>query len=279
MHLDNSSCNLASLNLMKFLRDDDLFDSEKFVKAVELIITAMDISICFADFPTEAIGDTTRAYRQLGIGYANLGALLMATGHAYDSDGGRALAGAITSLMTGTSYKRSAELAGVVGPYDGFERNKDAHTRVMRKHAAANDAIRTVHEIDKDVQKHATAAWDGVLKIGAKNGWRNAQASVLAPTGTIGFMMDCDTTGIEPDFSLVKFKKLVGGGSMQIVNQTVPRALRQYGYTEETIEAIVEYIAEHGHVVDAPGPEDRSTTRSSTPRWASGPSSRWATSG
>ncbi|MEV6270939.1 vitamin B12-dependent ribonucleotide reductase [Kribbella sp. NPDC051936] len=253
MHLDNSSCNLASLNLMKFLRDDDLFDSEKFVQAVELIITAMDISICFADFPTEAIGVTTRAYRQLGIGYANLGALLMATGHAYDSDGGRALAGAITSLMTGTSYKRSAELAGIVGAYEGFERNKDAHTRVMRKHAAANDAIRTVHEIDKDVQKHATAAWEGVLKIGTKNGWRNAQASVLAPTGTIGFMMDCDTTGIEPDFSLVKFKKLVGGGSMQIVNTTVPRALRQYGYTEETIEAIVEFISEHGHVVDAPG--------------------------
>jgi ribonucleoside-diphosphate reductase alpha chain len=253
MHLDNSSCNLASLNLMKFLKDDDAFDSENFVKAVELIITAMDISICFADFPTQAIGDTTRAYRQLGIGYANLGALLMATGHAYDSDGGRALAGAITSLMTGTSYKRSAELAGIVGPYDGFARNKDAHTRVMRKHAAANDAIRTVHQIDKDVQKHAVAAWDGVLKIGAKNGWRNAQASVLAPTGTIGFMMDCDTTGIEPDFSLVKFKKLVGGGSMQIVNQTVPRALRLHGYTEETIEAIVEYIAEHGHVVDAPG--------------------------
>jgi ribonucleoside-diphosphate reductase alpha chain len=253
MHLDNSSCNLASLNLMKFLKDDDTFDSENFVKAVELIITAMDISICFADFPTQAIGDTTRAYRQLGIGYANLGALLMATGHAYDSDGGRALAGAITSLMSGTSYKRSAELAGIVGPYDGFARNKDAHTRVMRKHAAANDAIRTVHQIDKDVQKHAAAAWDDVLKIGAKNGWRNAQASVLAPTGTIGFMMDCDTTGIEPDFSLVKFKKLVGGGSMQIVNQTVPRALRLHGYTEETIEAIVEYIAEHGHVVDAPG--------------------------
>ncbi|MEV6414329.1 vitamin B12-dependent ribonucleotide reductase [Kribbella sp. NPDC051718] len=253
MHLDNSSCNLASLNLMKFLKDDDTFDSVNFVKAVELIITAMDISICFADFPTEAIGDTTRAYRQLGIGYANLGALLMATGHAYDSDGGRALAGAITSLMTGTSYKRSAELAGIVGPYDGFERNKDAHTRVMRKHAAANDAIRTVHEIDADVHKHATAAWEGVLKVGTRNGWRNAQASVLAPTGTIGFMMDCDTTGIEPDFSLVKFKKLVGGGSMQIVNQTVPRALRQYGYTEETIEAIVEYISENGHVVDAPG--------------------------
>jgi ribonucleoside-diphosphate reductase alpha chain len=253
MHLDNSSCNLASLNLLKFLRDDDMFDSEKFVKAVELVITAMDISICFADFPTEAIGETTRAYRQLGIGYANLGALLMATGHAYDSDGGRALAGAITSLMTGTSYKRSAELAGVVGPYDGFARNKEPHTRVMRKHAAANDAIRTMHEIDKDVHKHATKAWDKVLEIGAKNGWRNAQASVLAPTGTIGFMMDCDTTGIEPDFSLVKFKKLVGGGSMQIVNQTIPRALRKFGYTGETIEAIVEYISEHGHVVDAPG--------------------------
>ena len=253
MHLDNSSCNLASLNLMKFLRDDDLFDSERFIKAVELIITAMDISICFADFPTEAIGDTTRAYRQLGIGYANLGALLMATGHAYDSDGGRALAGAITSLMTGTSYKRSAELAAVVGPYDGYARNAEAHKRVMRKHAAANDAIRTMHEIDKDVQKHATAAWADVLKVGSKNGWRNAQASVLAPTGTIGFMMDCDTTGIEPDFSLVKFKKLVGGGSMQIVNQTIPRALRLLGYTEETVEAIVEYIAEHGHVVDAPG--------------------------
>jgi len=177
----------------------------------------------------------------------------MATGHAYDSEGGRALAGSITSLMTGAAYKRSAELAGIVGAYDGFERNKDAHTRVMRKHAAANDAIRTVHEIDKDVHKYASVAWDGVLKIGTKNGWRNAQASVLAPTGTIGFMMDCDTTGIEPDFSLVKFKKLVGGGSMQIVNQTVPRALRQYNYTEETIEAIVEYIAENGHVVDAPG--------------------------
>ncbi|GAB2680849.1 vitamin B12-dependent ribonucleotide reductase [Thalassiella azotivora] len=253
MHLDNSSCNLASLNLLKFLTDDNMFDAEKFAKSVEVIITAMDISICFADFPTEAIGDTTRKFRQLGIGYANLGALLMATGKAYDSDGGRALAASITSLMTGTSYKRSAELAGVVGPYEGYAQNESAHTRVMRKHAAANDAIRTMHTIDKDVQKAATKAWEQVLQIGAKNGWRNAQASVLAPTGTIGFMMDCDTTGIEPDFSLVKFKKLVGGGSMQIVNQTIPRALRMFGYAEETVEAIVEYIAEHGHVIDAPG--------------------------
>jgi ribonucleoside-diphosphate reductase alpha chain len=253
MSLDNSSCNLASLNLMMFLKDDDTFDAEKFAKSVEFVITAMDISISFADFPTEAIGDTTRRYRQLGIGYANLGALLMATGLPYDSDAGRAFAGAITSLMTGTAYKRSAELAGVVGAYDGYARNEDAHKRVMRKHAAANDNVRSVSSLDGDVLKLAVKNWEECLTTGEKNGWRNAQASVLAPTGTIGFMMDCDTTGIEPDFSLVKFKKLVGGGSMQIVNQTIPRALRKLGYTEETIEAIVEYISENGHVIDAPG--------------------------
>jgi ribonucleoside-diphosphate reductase alpha chain len=252
MSLDNSSCNLASLNLMKFLKADGTFDSKNFVKSVELVITAMDISICFADFPTEPIGETTRAYRQLGIGYANLGALLMATGHAYDSRGGQTLAAAITSLMTGTAYRRSAELAGIVGAYDGYARNADAHARVMRKHSAANDAIRPVGADDADVLKAATAEWQQGLEIGAANGWRNAQASVLAPTGTIGFMMDCDTTGIEPDFSLVKFKKLVGGGSMQIVNQTVPRALKSLGYQDEQIEAIVEFIAEHGHVVNAP---------------------------
>ncbi len=253
MHLDNSSCNLASLNLLTFLREDDTFDVEKFEKAVELIITAMDISICFADFPTEPIAETTRAFRQLGIGYANLGALLMATGHGYDSEGGRSLAAAITSLMTGTAYKRSAELAGVVGPYDGYARNAEAHQRVMRMHAAANDHIVTVGTMDEEIRRAATKAWTAGNKLGARDGWRNAQASVLAPTGTIGFMMDCDTTGVEPDFSLVKFKKLVGGGSMQIVNQTIPRALRRMGYATETIEAIVEYIAEHGHVVGAPG--------------------------
>jgi ribonucleoside-diphosphate reductase alpha chain len=253
MSLDNSSCNLASLNLLKFLRDDDTFDAKAFERAVELVITAMDISICFADFPTEAIGRTTRDYRQLGIGYANLGALLMATGHGYDSEGGRALAAAITSLMTGVSYRRSAELAGIVGPDEGYARNADAHKRVMRKHQAANDALRTVGSLDADVRKRATAAWDGVIKIGEASGYRNAQASVIAPTGTIGFMMDCDTTGIEPDFSLVKFKKLVGGGSLQIVNQTIPRALKKLGYADETAEAIIEYIAEHGHVIDAPG--------------------------
>ncbi|PSL04241.1 ribonucleoside-diphosphate reductase class II [Haloactinopolyspora alba] len=253
MSLDNSSCNLASLNLLKFVRDDGGFDSETFAKAVEMVITAMDISIGFADFPTDAITETTRAYRQLGIGYANLGALLMASGIAYDSEGGRALSAAITSLMTGAAYKRSAELAGVVGPYDGYARNAEAHARVMRKHAAANDSLRTVHALDEDVRKAATEVWAQGNRIGERNGWRNAQASLLAPTGTIGFMMDCDTTGIEPDFSLVKFKKLVGGGSMQIVNNTVPRALEKLGYARETIEAIVEYIAEHGNVVDAPG--------------------------
>ncbi|GAA5161313.1 vitamin B12-dependent ribonucleotide reductase [Ornithinimicrobium tianjinense] len=253
MSLDNSSCNLASINLLKFLREDDTFDVETFERVAELIFTAMDISICFADFPTEAIGQTTRDYRQLGIGYANLGALLMATGHGYDSEGGRALAAAITSLMTGAAYKRSAELAAVVGPYNGYARNADAHNRVMRKHQAANDEIRVLHTMDADIHRAATKAWDQVVKLGDKNGFRNAQASLLAPTGTIGFMMDCDTTGIEPDFSLVKFKKLVGGGSMQIVNQTIPRALKKLGYTQETIEAIVEYIAEHGHVIDAPG--------------------------
>jgi ribonucleoside-diphosphate reductase alpha chain len=253
MHLDNSSCNLASLNLMKFLGADDAFDAARFTKSVELIITAMDISICFADFPTEAIGVTTRAYRQLGIGYANLGALLMATGHAYDSEGGRSLAAAITSLMTGAAYKRSAELAAVVGPYEGFARNAEGHKRVMRKHAAANDAVRPVDADAARVLHAATKVWQECLATGELNGWRNAQASVLAPTGTIGLMMDCDTTGIEPDLALVKFKKLVGGGSMQIVNQTIPRALTKLGYENERAEAIVEHIAEHGNVIDAPG--------------------------
>ncbi|GIF09450.1 ribonucleoside-diphosphate reductase subunit alpha [Actinoplanes siamensis] len=253
MSLDDSSCNLASLNLMKFLKADGGFEVEKFVKSVEFIITAMDISICFADFPTEKIGITTRAYRQLGIGYANLGALLMASGLPYDSDGGRSVAAAITSLMTGTAYRRSAELAGIVGAYDGYARNADAHQRVMRKHAAANDEIRPQGAVATDIVREATKQWKNGNKIGEKNGWRNAQASVLAPTGTIGLMMDCDTTGIEPDLALVKFKKLVGGGSMQIVNQTVPRALRSLGYPEEQVEAIVEHISEHGNVVDAPG--------------------------
>ncbi|GHK00159.1 vitamin B12-dependent ribonucleotide reductase [Streptomyces sp. NPDC003753] len=257
MHLDNTSCNLASLNLMKFLKDDgkgnQSFDVERFSKVVELVITAMDISICFADFPTQKIGENTRAFRQLGIGYANLGALLMATGHAYDSDGGRALAGAITSLMTGTAYRRSAELAAVVGPYDGYARNEQAHLRVMKQHSDANATAVRMDDLDTPVWAAATEAWQDVLRIGEKNGFRNSQASVLAPTGTIGLAMGCDTTGVEPDLALVKFKKLVGGGSMQIVNGTVPQALRRLGYQEEQIEAIVAHIAEHGNVIDAPG--------------------------
>jgi ribonucleoside-diphosphate reductase alpha chain len=203
MHLDNSSCNLASLNLMKFLTDDGSFAVQKFVKSVEFVITAMDISICFADFPTEKIGITTRAYRQLGIGYANLGALLMASGLAYDSDGGRAVAATITSLMTGTAYRRSAELAGVVGPYEGYQRNAKPHQRVMRKHADANAAIATLGGLDVAIKGEATAQWERGLEVGEQHGWRNAQASVLAPTGTIGLMMDCDTTGVEPDLALV----------------------------------------------------------------------------
>src|SRR5581483_3047520 len=253
VHLDNSSCNLASINLLKFLREDDTFDAERFAKITELIITAMDISISFADFPTDKIADTTRKYRQLGIGYANLGALLMATGHAYDSEGGRAIAAAITSLMTGTAYKTSAELAGAVGPYDGYERNAKPHKRVIRKHASASEGVRTRGGMDKDILDLANTTWEECIQLGEANGYRNAQASLLAPTGTIGLMMDCDTTGIEPDLALVKFKKLVGGGSMQIVNQTVPRALKNLGYPHEQIEAITEYIAEHGHVVNAPG--------------------------
>jgi ribonucleoside-diphosphate reductase alpha chain len=253
LSLDNSSCNLASLNLMRFRNADGSLDAKLFGKAVELIITAMDISICFADFPTESIGQTTRDYRQLGIGFCNLGALLMANGLAYDSNAGRALAGSITSLMTGTAYKRSAELAGIVGPYAGFAQNASAHARVMRKHAAANDGVRAFGADDARVLHEATKAWQECLSLGAKNGWRNAQASVLAPTGTISFFMDADTTGVEPDLALVKYKKLVGGASMQIVNQTVPLALRKLGYAEETVEAIVEYIAEHGVAAGAPG--------------------------
>ena len=252
MSLDNSSCNLASLNLLKFLGEDGVFNAETFVRAVELVITAMDISICFADFPTEPIGETTRNFRQLGIGYANLGALLMAMGKGYDTDGGRSTAAAITSIMTAASYRRSAELAGIVGPYEGYARNAEAHKKVMRKHRAANDSA-LVMPADKDLHAVATREWEQVVSIGEENGYRNAQASVLAPTGTIGFMMDCDTTGVEPDFSLVKFKKLVGGGSMQIVNQTIPRALAKLGYDDEQARRIVDFISENGHVIGAPG--------------------------
>lgn len=269
MSLDNTACNLASLNLMKFRRADGTFDSALFVKAVEFVITAMEISIAFGDFPTEAIERNTRAFRQLGIGYANLGALLMANGLAYDSAEGRALGAAITALMTGASYRRSAEIAGVVGAYDGYKVNAEGHKAVMRKHrdAAAAllaevgggkadfvaDGIVTVNPAAAEIADLALAEWDGGLEIGEVNGWRNAQASVLAPTGTIGFMMDCDTTGVEPAFSLVQFKKMVGGGSLQIAVAQVGDGLRSLGYAAEGVAAIEAYVVEHGNVVGAPG--------------------------
>ncbi|MGE5309759.1 MAG: vitamin B12-dependent ribonucleotide reductase [Sphaerimonospora mesophila] len=258
MSIDNSSCNLASINLLKFLNEDGEFDIDKFVHAVEVIFTAMDLSVSFGDFPTEKITENTRKFRQLGIGYANLGALLMAIGLPYDSPEGQSVAAAITSLMTGAAYRRSAEMAAAVGPYAGYANNAEPHKNVMRKHAAASlketDQIvdQDLHINAEDIIFAANREWEDGIKLGAEAGWRNSQASLLAPTGTIGFMMDCDTTGIEPDFSLVKFKKLVGGGSMQIVNQTIPRALETLGYDENQIQQIVDHISQNGNVVGAP---------------------------
>ncbi|HEX5494398.1 MAG TPA: LAGLIDADG family homing endonuclease, partial [Mycobacteriales bacterium] len=247
LSLDNSSCNLASMNLMKFLREDGTFDAERFVKAVELVITAMDISICFADFPTEKIGETTRAYRQLGIGYANLGALLMATAHAYDSEGGRALAAAITSLMTGTAYRRSAELAGIVGPYDGYARNAQPHTRVMRKHAAASEAVRPVGADDARIRTLANEQWAECLRMGERNGWRNAQASVLAPTGCL-----TGDTLITSDRGLVRLDEIGEeyGDRWQALDMTVStdagprRATRFFVNGEEPTRRLV---TRHGY--------------------------------
>jgi ribonucleoside-diphosphate reductase alpha chain len=251
MHLDNSACNLASLNLMKFLEDDGSFDVASFKHAVEIVFSAQEMLVSESSYPTEKIGENARAYRQLGLGYANLGALLMARGLPYDSDGGRAWAGAITAIMTGQAYRTSARIAEVMGAFEGYAPNADAMLRVIRKHRAAAD------EIDPDLVPEgmlsaAKQSWDEAIALGEQHGYRNAQASVLAPTGTIGLMMDCDTTGIEPELALVKTKKLVGGGTMQFVNQTVPRALSKLGYTEAQIEDVVAYIAEHNSVVDAP---------------------------
>ncbi|MGZ5353520.1 MAG: vitamin B12-dependent ribonucleotide reductase [Actinomycetota bacterium] len=251
MHLDNSACNLASLNLMKFLDAEGGFDVKAFRKAVDVVFTAQEIIVGNSDYPTDRIGENARAFRQLGLGYANLGALLMARGLAYDSDGGRAWAGAITALMTGQAYRTSARIAQVMGPFDGYEPNADAMLRVMRNHRAAAEGI-DGELVPEGLLSAAKQSWDDAIAFGTKHGYRNAQASVLAPTGTIGLMMDCDTTGIEPELALVKTKKLVGGGTMQFVNQTVPRALDRLGYTREEIEDVVAYIAEHNSVVDAP---------------------------
>jgi ribonucleoside-diphosphate reductase alpha chain len=251
MHLDNSACNLASLNLMKFIDDEGTFDVRAFRKAVEVVFTAQEIIVSPADYPTERIGQNARAFRQLGLGYANLGALLMARGLPYDSDGGRAWAGAITALMTGQAYRTSARIAEAMGPFEGYRPNADAMLRVMRKHRAAADEI-DGDAVPEALLSAAKQSWDDAIAFGAKHGFRNSQATVLAPTGTIGLMMDCDTTGIEPELALVKTKKLVGGGTMQFVNQTVPRALGRLGYDATQVEDIVAYIAEHNSVEDAP---------------------------
>ncbi len=256
MHVDDSACNLASLNLMKFRQADGTLDVGAFEHAVDVVILAQEIVVGPSSYPTEEIGVNARAFRQLGLGYANLGALLMANGVAYDSDEGRTLCGAITALMTGRGYRTSAEVAGAIGPYEHFEENRDPHLHVMRKHRNAAYQIDDSRCTDPELLAAARRAWDEAVDIGALNGYRNAQATVLAPTGTISFLMDCDTTGIEPDFSLVKFKELVGGGQMTIVNRTVPLALQTLGYSEQEIEQIEAHLAESATIVGAPGLRD-----------------------
>ncbi|MEX1047149.1 MAG: vitamin B12-dependent ribonucleotide reductase [Actinomycetota bacterium] len=251
MHLDNSACNLASLNLLKFLDEGGNFDIPAFKHAVEIVFTAQEIIVGNSSYPTEKIERNAKSFRQLGIGYANLGALLMARGLPYDSDAGRAWAGAITAIMTGHSYATSAKIAEKVGPFAGFSPNQDPMLRVMRKHREAVDEVDS-ELIPEGLLTAARSVWDEAVALGEAHGYRNAQASVLAPTGTIGLMMDCDTTGIEPDLALVKSKKLVGGGTMRIVNQTVNRALRRLGYDEAQAADIVNYVAEHNSVADAP---------------------------
>ena len=251
MHLNDSACNLASINLLKYLNDDGTYDIESFKHTVEVIFLAQEILVGYSEYPTEAIDKTARAYRQLGIGYANLGALLMAQGLPYDSDEGRAQAAAITALMTGYSYATSAKIAKRVGPFAGYNKDKEGMNRVLRKHRGA---VRDIDAslVSEELLSAAASAWDEAVELGEKYGVRNAQASLLAPTGTIGFMMDCDTTGIEPDFALTKFKTLVGGGSMVIVNKTVPRALKTLGYNREQADDIVNYIHENSTIVGAP---------------------------
>ena len=251
-HVENSACNLASINLLKYLQDDGGFDVGAFTHTVDTVFTAQEILVGRADYPTEKIGDTTRALRELGLGYANLGALLMALGLPYDSDDGRAWAAAITSLMTGSAYAASARTAARVGPFDGFDDNAEAMLGVLEMHQEANDRLAENAALPDDLVDAAADAWERTLRDARSHGVRNSQATVLAPTGTIGLAMDCDTTGIEPDLALVKTKKLVGGGTMSIVNQTIPRALRRLGYTPEQVDDIVAYIDEHMSVLGAP---------------------------
>jgi ribonucleoside-diphosphate reductase alpha chain len=251
MHLDNSACNLASLNLLKFLKDDNTFDIKAFMHTTELIFTAQEILVGYSEYPTESINKNAKAYRELGIGYANLGALLMALGLPYDSDEGRAIAAAITALLTGHSYATSAKIANRVGPFSGFSKDREGMLKVLRMHRAEVSKI-DASLVPEELLSAAAGAWDEAVELGELYGVRNSQASVLAPTGTIGLMMDCDTTGIEPDLGLVKVKKLVGGGTMSIVNQTVPRALRILGYTKPQVDDIVAYIDEEKTILGAP---------------------------
>src|SRR5436190_5322925 len=253
MHVDNSACNLASLNLMKFRRDDGTLDVESFEHAVDTMLLAQEIIVTPSSYPTDQIATNARAFRQLGLGYANLGAYLMADGVPYDSEEGRGTAAAITALMTGRGYRRSAEVAAKLGAYDRYAENREPHNHVRRMHPDSGPAIPPEACADSDLLAAARRSWDEAVALGERHGYRNAQATVLAPTGTISFLMDCDTTGVEPDFSLVKFKELVGGGQMTIVNRTVPLALQTLGYSEQQIEQIEAYLAEHGTIVGAPG--------------------------
>lgn len=251
MHLDNSACNLASINLLKYLRDDHTFDIEAFKHTVELLFTAQEILVGYSDYPTKSITKNARAYRELGIGYANLGALLMAQGLPYDSDEGRAQAAAVTALMTGHAYATSAEIARRVGPFAGYHKDREGMIKVLKQHRKAVNEI-DASLVSEQLLSAAAEAWDNAVELAEMYGVRNSQASVLAPTGTIGLMMDCDTTGIEPDLGLVKVKKLVGGGTMQIVNQTVPRALEALGYSDQIAKKIVEYIDVEKTIVGSP---------------------------
>jgi ribonucleoside-diphosphate reductase alpha chain len=251
MHVDDSACNLASLNLMKFRRADGSFEVESFEHAVDIVFLAQEIIVTPSSYPTERIATNARAFRQLGLGYANLGAYLMADGVPYDSDAGRATAAAITALMTGRAYLGSARIAAAIGPYERYPENREAHNAVMHMHRDASYVIPDSACADNSLLTAARSAWDEAVAAGDEHGYRNAQATVLAPTGTISFLMDCDTTGVEPDFCLVKFKELVGGGQMTIVNRTVPLALQTLGYSDEQIEQIVAYINEHGTIVGA----------------------------
>jgi ribonucleoside-diphosphate reductase alpha chain len=253
MHVDDSACNLASLNLMKFRKADGTFDVGRFEHAVDIMLLAQEIVVGPSSYPTEEIGKNARAFRQLGLGYANLGAYLMADGMPYDSDSGRGTAAAITALMTGRAYLQSAKISAAVGPYDKYGENREAHNNVMRMHRDASYAIPDTTCADQPLLDAAREAWNEAVALGELYGYRNAQATVLAPTGTISFLMDCDTTGVEPDFSLVKYKELVGGGSMVIANRTVPLALQTLGYAPEKISQIEAYITEHGTIVGAPG--------------------------